>query len=101
MVKDELQKLLQDHGLSENYTLELLEETIKMAQVKKDISNLLRAVENLQDMHGMKDKYLIKTTESIEATSNVRLIDELREEEDKLIATKVTTKEDNNGKSNN
>jgi hypothetical protein len=45
-------------------------------------------------MHGMKEKSLVKTTESIEAVSNTKLIDELREEEDKLIATKTVTKEE-------
>ena len=94
MVRDELQKLLQEHGLTEGYTLELLEETIKKAKDKGDITNLMRAVDNLQDMHGMKDKHLVKTVEQIEATSNVKLIDELREEEDKLIATRTTTKEE-------
>ena len=93
MVRDELQKLLQDHGMTEGYTLELLEETIKKAKDKGDITNLMRAVDNLQDMHGMKDKNLIKTVESLEATSNVKLIDELREEEEKLIATRTTVKE--------
>ena len=93
MVRDELQKLLQEHGLTEAYTLELLEETIKKAKDKGDVTNLMRAVDNLQDMHGMKEKHLIKTTESLEATSNVKLIDELREEEEKLIATRTTTKE--------
>ena len=94
MVRDELQKLLQEHGMTESFTLELLEETIKKAKDKGDITNLMRAVDNLQDMHGMKDKNLIKTTESIEATSNVKLIDELREEEEKLIATKTTVKKE-------
>ena len=94
MVRDELQSLLQEHGLTEAYTLELLEETIKKAKDKGDITNLMRAVDNLQDMHGMKDKHLIKTTEQIEATSNVKLIDELREEEEKLVATRTTTKEE-------
>ena len=94
MVRDELQKLLQEHGLTEAYTLELLEETIKKAKDKGDVTNLMRAVDNLQDMHGMKDKHLVKTVEQIEATSNTKLIDELRETEDKLIATKTTTKED-------
>jgi len=94
MVRDELQKLLQEHGLTEAYTLDLLEETIKKAKDKGDITNLMRAVDNLQDMHGMKDKHLVKTVESIEATSNVKLIDELREEEEKLIATRTTTKEE-------
>ena len=94
MVRDELQKLLQEHGLTEAYTLELLEETIKKARDKGDVTNLMRAVDNLQDMHGMKDKHLVKTVESLEATSNTKLIDELRETEDKLIATKTTTKEE-------
>jgi hypothetical protein len=94
MVRDELQKLLQEHGLTEAYTLDLLEETIKKAKDKGDVTNLMRAVDNLQDMHGMKEKHLVKTTESIEATSNVKLIDELREEEEKLIATRTTTKEE-------
>ena len=94
MVRDELSKLLQEHGLTEDYTLDLFEETIRKAKDKGDVTNLMRAIENLQDMHGMKDKHLIKTTESIEATSNVKLIDELREEEEKLIATRTTTKEE-------
>ena len=94
MVREELQKLLQEHGLTEAYTLELLEETIKKAKDKGDITNLMRAVDNLQDMHGMKEKHLVKTVESLEATSNVKLIDELREQEDKLIATRTTTKEE-------
>ncbi len=94
MVREELQKLLQEHGLTEAYTLELLEETIKKAKDKGDVTNLMRAVDNLQDMHGMKEKHLVKTVESLEATSNVKLIDELREQEDKLIATKTTTKEE-------
>ena len=93
MVKEELQKLLTDRGLTEGYTLQLLEDTIGMAKDKKDVSNLLRAVENLQDMHGMKDKHLLKTTQQIEATSSTQLIDELRQEEKHLLATKTTIEE--------
>ena len=81
--------------MTEEYTLELLEDTIKTAKAKGDVTNLMRAVDNLQDMHGMKDKHLVKTVEQIEATSNTKLIDELRETEDKLVATKTTTKEEN------
>ena len=95
MVRDELQALLKEHGMTEEYTLELLEDTIKTAKAKGDVTNLMRAVDNLQDMHGMKDKHLVKTVEQIEATSNTKLIDELRETEDKLVATKTTTKEEN------
>ena len=94
MVRDELQKLLQEHGLTEDYTLDLFEQTITTAKNKGDVTNLMRAVENLQDMHGMKDKHQVKITEQIEATSNTKLIDELRQTEDKLVATRTTTKEE-------
>ena len=94
MVREELQNLLKEHGLTEEYTLELLSDTITTARAKGDVTNLMRAVDNLQDMHGMKDKNQIKTVEQIEAISNVKLIDELREEEEKLIATMTTIKED-------
>ena len=80
--------------MTEEYTLDLLENTIQTAKAKGDVTNLMRAVDNLQDMHGMKEKNMIKTVEQIEATSNVKLIDELREEEEKLIATKTTIKEE-------
>ena len=65
-----------------------------MAKDKKDITNLLRVVENLQDMHGMKDKHLVKTTDKLEATSTTKLIDELREEEQKLMAQRTTVSEE-------
>ena len=93
MIKEELADLLTDHGLDKTYTLELFAKVIEMAQDKKDVTNLMRAVENLQGMHGMKEKQLVKTTEKLEAISNTKLIDELREEEDRLVATKTTTKE--------
>ena len=93
MIKEELADLLTDHGLDKTYTLDLFAKVIEMAQDKKDVTNLMRAVENLQGMHGMKDKQLVKTTEKLEAISNTKLIDEVREEEDKLIATKTTTEE--------
>ena len=94
MVRDELQTLLKEHGMTEEYTLDLLEATIKTAKAKGDVTNLMRAVDNLQDMHGMKDKNQVKTTEQIEATSNTKLIDDLKETEDKLIATKTTITEE-------
>ena len=93
MVREELQSLLKSHGMTEDWTLELLQSTIDKAKDKGDITNLMRAIENLQDMHGMKDKHLVKTTDKLEATSSVTLIDELREEERKLVATRTTLEE--------
>ena len=93
MVREELGKRLMEHGLDEDYTLDLLKEAIELAQGKKDITNLLKAVDNLQDMHGMKEKHLLKTTDTIEAFSNVKLIDELKEEEKGLTIQRVQVEE--------
>tara|TARA_R110000824_G_scaffold129621_13_gene291200 strand:+ start:2363 stop:3139 length:777 start_codon:yes stop_codon:yes gene_type:complete len=93
MVREELAKRLTDHGLNEDYTLELLKEAIELAQGKKDISNLLKAVDNLQEMHGMKEKHVLKTTDTIEAFSSVKLIDELKEEEKSLTIQRTQIEE--------
>jgi len=89
MVREELQELLTKHGMTEDYTLDLLDETITTAKDKKDVTNLMRAVENLQDMHGMKDKSKMKTTTQIEGTVTRKLLDKIQEEEKKLIATET------------
>ena len=96
MVREELKGLLSEHGMTENYTLELLQKAIKKCEDKGDTTNLMRAIENLQDMHGMKDKHLVKTTDTLEATSTTKLIDELREEESKLMAQRTTISEEPN-----
>jgi uncharacterized protein YajQ (UPF0234 family) len=90
MVREELSKLLTKHGMTEDYTLELLSDTIENARDKKDITNLMRAVENLQGMHGMKERQVIKTTHQIEGTVTRKLLDQIHEEEQKLKATKIT-----------
>tara|TARA_R110001599_G_scaffold342409_2_gene564147 strand:- start:7317 stop:8090 length:774 start_codon:yes stop_codon:yes gene_type:complete len=92
MVREELEKRLTDHGLTEDYTFDLLKETIEKCKDKNDTTNLMRIVENLQEMHGMKGKNVIKTTNTLEATSSKLLLDELHEEE-KLIATQTEVKE--------
>ena len=94
MVKEELSQYLKEHDLTEDYTLELLKEGIEIAREKKDVPGIMRAVENLQDMHGMKDKHLVKTTERLEAHSSTKLIDELKQEENSLIAQRTTTKDE-------
>ena len=84
---------LQKHELTEDYTLELLQDGIKMAKDKKDVPSIMRAVENLQDMHGMKDKHLVKTTEKLEATSSTKLLDEIIEEEKSIGIERITQSE--------
>jgi len=90
MVREELVKLLSEHGMTEDYTLDLLDETIKLAKSKKDVTNLMRGIENLQDMHGMKEKHLVKTTDKLEAHSSAELIDDIVKEEKTLLAQRTT-----------
>ena len=91
MVREELQNLLHEHGLTEKYTLDLLEDAIKMAKEKKDVPSVMRAVENLQDMHGMKEKHMQKTVDKIESKS-VSMIDDIVKEESQIAASRTTTK---------
>ena len=56
----------------------------------------MRAVDNLQDMHGMKDKHIVKTTQRLEATSTKQLVDDIFEEE-KLLAEKIEEKPQSDG----
>ena len=92
IVKQETEKLLEEHGFTEDYVMELLKDTIDLAKVKKDVTNLMKAVDNLQDLHGMKEKKTKVDTRQLEISSTKTLIDAIGEEEKKLIAkTTIST----------
>ena len=88
MVKDELKGVLKEKGYGEKDVIDLLSKGLSMAEAKNDVTNFLRVVENMQDMLGMKDKNVVKTTHTIEATANRKLLDEIAEEEQSLVAKK-------------
>lgn len=87
MVKEERIKLLQDNAFGEEDVISMLKEAIEMAKGKSDVGNYMRAIENIQSMLGMNDKDKVVETTQIEASTTRRLIDEIAEEEKKLIAT--------------
>jgi len=97
MVRDEIQKLLSDWEMTEGFTMELLKDTIEMAKDKKDVTNLLKAVDNLQELHGMKDKGQVVTTNTITASMTRKMLNEIEEEERKLEASNITVKNDDEG----
>jgi len=77
-VKEEILNLLEDNGFSKQKTIMLLDEAIQMAREKKDVGNMMRAVENLFDVLGFKEKEthkesLTHTTQSIEHLADVLL----------------------------
>ncbi len=94
MVRDELEGLLEKHGKTKGYTLELLDEVIQMAKEKKDVTNLMRAIENLQDMHGMKDKKQVRQTVQLEAVQTKRLLADVEEEEQRMSKIETNIKDE-------
>ena len=90
MVKDELREVLAEKGHNRSKTIDLLDEGLEMARKKGDITNFLRVAENIQDMLGMKDKVVTKTTTAIEASATRKLLDEINEEEQNLKGKQVT-----------
>ena len=95
MANKEIQELLSDHELGKDYTMELLKTAIEFAKDKKDVTNMLKAVDNLQDLHGMKDKNQIVTTNTLEASMTRKMLEDIEEEEKrlKLKEVKVEDKE--------
>lgn len=87
MVTKELKIRLQDHGIDEDYALDLLKEAIDIAKGKKDVPSIMRGVENIQDMLGMKEKMKVTSTKQIEATSTQELVDEINKQEAVLTET--------------
>lgn len=87
MVKDEIINLLDSCGFSRQKALLLLDEAIEMAREKKDVSNMMRAVENLFDILGFKDKETQK--QSIEYSNKTleHLADSILESDEKLKLT--------------
>jgi len=90
MVKDELKEVLAEKGYNRSKTIDLLSDGLEMAKLKNDVTNFLRVVENIQDMLGMKDKTVTKTTTQLEATQTRKLLDEINEEEAQLKGKQVT-----------
>ena len=88
MVKDELKGILEEKGYGETDVIDLLSKGLSMAESKNDVTNFLRVVENMQEMLGMKDKNVVRTTHTLEATTNRKLLDEIAEEEQSLVAKK-------------
>ena len=90
MVKDELKEVLTEKGYNRSKTIDMLTDGLEMAKSKNDVTNYLRVVENFQDMLGMKDKTVTKTTTQLEASATRKLLDEINEEEQSLKGKQVT-----------
>ena len=98
MKRDEAQKLLDDNMLDVDYFINLMKDGVDMAKEKKDVNAIRGFVNDGFEIHGMKDKETVTTTDRIEAVQTKKLIDNINEEENKLIATRSVKEPVSNGK---
>lgn len=89
MVRDELKKLTDDAGFSDTETMELLQIAKGIAIAEGKSADLVRIFEKIADLKGWNDKDKVKLTNQLEAVSTQRLVDDIREEEHRLKATRV------------
>jgi hypothetical protein len=67
-----------------------MKQGINIAVEKKDVNGIRGFVSDGMEIHGMKDKEIVKTTEKLEAVQTRKLIDNINQEEERLIATRTT-----------
>ena len=71
-----------------DYFIDLMKEGVDMAKEKKDVNAIRGFVNDGFEIHGMKDKETVTVTDRIEATQTRQLIDDINQEESKLIASR-------------
>lgn len=92
MKRDEAQRLLTDKMMDANFFIDLMNEGIEMAKEKKDVNGIRGFVNDGFEIHGMKDRDTVVTTDRIEAVQTKKLIDNINSEEEKLVLTQKTEK---------
>lgn len=95
MVREEVRKILENCGVTEEAVVKMLLEAREVALEKKDAANMLRAAENFVDMYGMKEKDRQIDTRTFEVESEVEDLKKLEKVSDRL---KLTQKEEKDGK---
>ena len=88
MKRDEAQKMLADNMMDADYFINLMKEGVEMAKDKKDVNAIRGFVNDGFEIHGMKDKETITVTDKLEAVQTRALIDNINQEENKLVATR-------------
>ena len=88
MKRDEAQKMLADKMMDADYFIDLMSEGIEIAKDKKDVNAIRGFVNDGFEIHGMKDKDVVRTTERLETVQTRQLIDNINQEEQKIIATR-------------
>ena len=88
MKRDEAQKLLSDNMMDADYFIDLMKQGVEIALKKEDVNGIRGFVNDGMEIHGMKDKETVTVTDKLEAVQTRALIDNINQEENKLIATR-------------
>jgi hypothetical protein len=89
MINKELQDLLEAQGFSRQSVVELMDQIKTMALEKKDLTTLMRILENLFDIYGFKDKKVVKQTAELTHSQTQELLDSIMKNEHKLTVTQT------------
>ena len=65
MIKDKLQEVLTEKGIDEGYVLDVMKDAVTVAQMKEDLSNMIRAADKLSEFLDMKPQKT-QQTETLE-----------------------------------
>lgn len=91
MINQELSTLLSDNGIDQQFVVTKIKEALTIAEEKKDVSNMLKALENIQELLGMMpDKVKMITTNSFTGHSSLFDSYNKAKEEQAKITGKVT-----------
>tara|TARA_R100001463_G_scaffold14391_1_gene37869 strand:- start:305 stop:1102 length:798 start_codon:yes stop_codon:yes gene_type:complete len=88
MKRDEAQKMLASNMMDADYFIELMKKGVEIALKKEDVNGIRGFVNDGMEIHGMKDKETVTVTDKLEAVQTRALIDNINQEENKLIATR-------------
>lgn len=93
MIRQELREHLDAAGITEAKALTFLKDIVEVAKEKKDVTNMLRAFENMKSILGMEQRDKQTTTLQVSTGANRKLIDMLNDEEAKLTLTHKVEKD--------
>ena len=89
MVEEKMKEVLASKGINRGFVLDVIRKSIDIAENKEDVSNMLRAAENLVDMLEMKPNKKI-TTDTLQIDMTNQIADKIETEEKKMIAQRKT-----------
>jgi len=92
MIREEVRQILNNCDITEEKVVRMLMDAHQTAKDKRDVSNMLRSVENLIDIFGLKDKLKETRTDTIELGSEVEDLERLENVRQRI---KLTQKHEN------